>query len=158
LKKARIIFSCLSVIAHLTISAEQAAVQNLVYDVPLFTAIALGEIPSLIIESWNEEGAYIAQASGSYSLSCNGTNYSLQANLISQLPNLDLTIQVSPPANAISKGPVLLTLSNQIVVSNITKTKIQNGTIIYTLSSKQKHVPPKAGHGEALVTFTISPG
>jgi hypothetical protein len=137
------------------LAGTASSLQNLTYEIPLCSSIVIEGSPSFVLNRRDSDGFVPSVSTATYSLSCNGTNYTLQAKLSSRIPGLILEIQVQPPPNARSAGKVHLNELYQTVLSDITKTTIKQGIITYTLLQEDKRNPPKNQIGSATITFTL---
>ena len=132
--------------------------QTISYIVPSCLELVINGTPTIqFMQPAAGENFAPVTAMTSYSLSCNQKDYCISCKLSRKLPDLLLQAQLVAPPGATSLGQVILTENNQPVVSGISRTKIQNGTITYTMMPSDTNVlPSEITGGIVTVIFTIS--
>ena len=139
--------------------ASNTSTQTISYTIPSSIELAVTGSPTLAFQAAaaGENFAPVV-ATAAYLLSCNKSNYKVNGKISALVPDVNISAQLVAPPGATSAGTVVLGMTDKVLVSGITKTKIQNGTITYTMAPSDPNVVPSdISGGTVTVTFTLSP-
>jgi hypothetical protein len=152
----------LAVLAVLTAAGAgtagaQTANQTVSYEVTAIDEISVSGTPSLTVSAasaGSQPGT--ATASGTYSVTTNGTGMKITAEIDQAMPaGVTLSATLAAPSGAASAGTVVLTTVPQDVVSGITRVAETGLGITYGLSAEVTAGPVS---GNRTVTYTITTG
>lgn len=152
-----LIFTVIFAMCHLY-SQHRSADLNVIFSVPEINAISIIE-PSIIFDlNYGGASGFIYEprtVNARYNISCTGTNKKILASLNQSMPNhMTLELRADAPANAISMGPVPLTASPQVIVSNISHVHQSHLLLFFRLRAELG--APVGPNQTRVVTFTIS--
>jgi hypothetical protein len=137
--------------------SAQTADQVVSYEVAAIDEISVAGTPSLIVNAGtagSQPGS--ASASGTYSVTTNGTGMKITAEIDAAMPaGVTLTASLAAPAGATSAGVVTLSPTPQDAVSGITEVAESGLGITYGLEAT---VSAGVVSGNRTVTYTITSG
>jgi hypothetical protein len=152
-------FSLLAVLTVAGVHAAEAqtADQIVSYEVTAIDEISVAGTPSLTVNGATagaEPGS--ASASGTYSITTNGTGMKVTAEIDEAMPaGVVLTASRAAPAGATSAGAVTLSTTPQDAVTGVTQVSESGLDITYGLSAT---VTAGIVSGNRTVTYTITTG
>ena len=138
--------------------AEGPATQTVTYTIPSAIELAVSGSPTLTFGAITAGENFTAvSANATYILSCNKSNYKVQGKVSATIPDVSLSVQMAASGGATSAGTVVLSTTDQPLLTSITRAKIPNGSITYSMAPSDANViPADITGGTVIVTFTLS--
>lgn len=148
----------LSLVTPLCLWASNLATQTVGYTIPTSLALHVAGVPVLELRFFDAatNNFVPTTATATYSLSTNQLGCQMTAKLSVALSDIVLSVEATPPSGAATAGALPLTLNEQSILSGISKTKISNGQLMYTLASRDQEVLPDPRAVQAVtITYTL---
>ena len=152
------ILATMALLTAASAAQAQTATQNVTFQVNAINQIAVSGSPSLTINTATAGSApTAATASGSWAVTTNQSSAKITAQLDSDMPSgLTLTVNLTAPTNATSKGATTLSSASVDVVTGISKLAEGALPVGYSLSATTE--AGVVSSTSRTVTYTITGG
>jgi len=158
MKKALTIILTIALVLGVYGVAHAASTTQLVeFEVAAINEISVSGNPETLIISEAAPGSHPTPATDSsttYAITTNGTNKKITARIDSAMPDgLTLKVKLNAPAVGASQGDVVLSTSDESVVTGISRVAQDNLAITYTLEATAE---AEVSSGSRDVIFTLT--